>query len=146
MNPQDSPATDPDWNAAIIVPMNEAIKRATDTLRATPFGLSALALHVAGTGVIAAEAGMNDRSYVAAAVGIAASSFLIFRQARLIHRLEDTIERQGYNDRIFALTTPAWCDRQTARVVCQNAGVLPQYEELCEQNSDTARFTYIPHI
>ena len=78
--------------------------------------------------------------------GLGLGGALIRRQISLKQRLEDSIERHGYEERIFAQTTDEWCTRQTARVVAEDNGVLDQYKELCEQRTSTAQLAFLPHI
>lgn len=64
----------------------------------------------------------------------------------LRNRLEHSLDRSGFNERVFALTTETYCDRQAARVACESYGVLAEYEDVCEKNAATASFKWVPHI
>jgi len=64
-------------------------------------------------------------------IGTLAGAALTIRQFKLRHRLESSVSKHGYNDKIFEPTIPLWCDRQTARVVTKNCGNLNDYVALC---------------
>ncbi len=65
---------------------------------------------------------------------------------RIRERLEQAVNEHGYDDRVFEPTTRLWCTRQAARVACEQTGCLEQYEELCDEQAESAMFTNIPHI
>lgn len=138
--------------------MNVTDKLPLQDFRVAPLGYGLVAY---GIGTMALTTGLVRANQQAdpmlssltveiAAAGLAFSTLfgakLIKNQQALYQRLEASIERTGYNDRIFALTTDEWCSRQTARIVCEAAGVLPQYEQLCDERQETAAYTYVPHI
>lgn len=68
------------------------------------------------------------------------------RHFSLRHRLERILERGGFDERAMATTTSDWCTRQVARVACENYGHLDKYKTLQEQNSEDAKFSWLPHI
>lgn len=110
-------------------------------------GLSLLGLtcinHEVDSGLRALTAGMTVANM---AVNTVLGRGLIKKQRSLHRRLETSVAQNGYDERIFATTTDEWCSRQTARLVCEAAGVLPQYEALCEERRQTAALTHIPHL
>lgn len=125
--------------------------------RVAPLGYSFVGFGVAnGLGILALECisepdPQKTITRAGLAIGlVAAYAFsggrLVKRQHALHDRLESSIERHGYDERVFAVTTDEWCNRQTARVVCEAAGVLPQYEQLCNERQETATHAYVPHI
>lgn len=141
-----------------MVRMDVAARTPLKEFRIAPLGHSLIAY---GVGCSALSIGLvcinqeANPTINAITVGVAAASIvgnvvfgsrLIKRQQSLYRRLEASLAQDGYNERIFAVTTDEWCNRQTARIVCEAAGVLPEYEELCEARRDTAALTHIPHL
>jgi len=61
-------------------------------------------------------------------------------------RIESVLEEYGFDERVMNPTTRDYCSRQAARVACENSGYFDDYKELCEQNSDTDNYTWLPHI
>lgn len=128
---------------------NNIVSRVFDIVRSAPLGLGLLAISAAlpvyelahGDPVGAAALAVSFSP-----IGIRAGGALAGRQIALKSRLERSIDRLGYRERIMATTTDQWCDRQTARVVCGASGHLQAYQELCERNSETAELTWLPHI
>lgn len=72
--------------------------------------------------------------------------YLTSRSFKLRDRLENSLATNGFNDRIFATTTPDWCTRQTALVACEQFDKASDYQALCEQYEDQSKFTSIPQI
>lgn len=62
--------------------------------------------------------------------GLISGVGLTRRQFKLRERLESSIEKFGYQDRVMELTTEEWCNRQTARVVAQDNDKLDEYNNL----------------
>ena len=61
-------------------------------------------------------------------------------QFDLRKRLENSVTKHGYDERVFETTISEWCDRQTARVVAKNYGYLEEYVSLYESNKDRISF------
>lgn len=61
-------------------------------------------------------------------------------------RLERSCQESGYTERVFELTTKAWCNRQIARIVAKRYGKLQEYEDLCKKNRATSAFPNVPHF
>lgn len=126
--------------------------------RTAPFGYSLIAFGVGNGALFLALTSTNQEAdptlsaitVGASVVGILANIVfgkrLVKRQQSLYTRLENSVAQNGYDERVFAVTTNEWCNRQTARVVCEAAGVLPEYEQLCEARKATAELTYLPHL
>lgn len=68
------------------------------------------------------------------------------RQFALRKRLETSIKRNGFDDRIFGKTVEHWCDRQTARVIARNADALDSYEALCDEKRPIQAFSWLPDV
>lgn len=81
-----------------------------------------------------------------APVTVALGPLVINKQCQLRDRLERIVESRGFSVSAFEGTTRTYCDRQTARLVCKNSGVLPQYEELRRQRKDQSALTWLPHF
>ncbi len=130
--------------------MANVIKRSVDALRTAPFGFSLIGLTILNGPVLAlTENGAEALDLLVIPLdgaSVAIGGIFVVRQYRLRRRLEDSIERNGYDDRLFDPTTKEWCNRQTARVVCGNSGDLAQYEALCEQKRATNELPRMPHV
>lgn len=124
------------------------IKRATDNLRTAPYALGMTGFELGVTAFVMAEGSrLSDVLAIpTGAFGVVLGGLVAAKQFRLRHRLENSIERVGYSDRVMDPTTKTWCNRQTARVVCANAGYLDEYVALCERRSETAALNWLPHI
>ena len=134
------------------------VSKAVDVIRTAPYGYSLLGLDATAVGLEVAmlhEAGGVSHPMVALAAGAitvsetvlgAYAGTYIADRFSLKRRLEQSIEGHGFDERAFGVTTTEWCDRQTASVVCRNAGVLPEYEALCDQKAETARLRWLPHF
>lgn len=79
-------------------------------------------------------------------IGLVGGLTMGYRQHVLARRLEHSIINHGFVDRAFLTTTPEWCARQTARVVCEEHGVLDKYKKLCDANKSTMQLPRLPHI
>jgi hypothetical protein len=80
------------------------------------------------------------------AAGTLCGAWMTRRQFRLRERLEDSLERRDYDNRIFEPTTQEWCNRQTARVVLEDTDAIDSYEALCETQADNAELKWLPHF
>lgn len=130
--------------------MSELINKSIDAFRTAPIGISRIGLSTAGLLADIKLLINSPEVYEAIPLPLIAASIAIgglktAKQHRLKARLENSIEENGYDDRVFAVTTAAWCVRQTARVVCSDNGHLPEYEALCESEGD-ARLKWLPHV
>jgi hypothetical protein len=130
--------------------MSNLLKKSIDTFRTAPVGTGRVILGTSGLAVEAELLAHNPNIYEALPAPLILASIAIgglkaASKNRLRDRLEASIERQGYNDRVFAKTLGTWCSRQTARVVCKEYGYLEDYEKLCEQ-ADDLDYKWIPHI
>ncbi len=67
-------------------------------------------------------------------------------QFKLRRRLENSVSEHGYTDKAFKTTIPAWCDRQTARVVAKNCGSLDDYVALCDTTEGRKSFQKLGHL
>lgn len=125
------------------------LKKTSDTLRSAPLGFSLVAMNLVNPVIIAAEFHVDASDAVTipvSAVGLFFSGALVARQLVLGNKLEATAERRGFSERVMSETTDEWCNRQTARVVCENNGALDQYIELCDSRRESAQLKFIPHI
>ena len=71
---------------------------------------------------------------------------LTAKQFRLRRRLEKSVSKHGYIDKVFETTNKKWCDRQTAIVVTKNCGNLDDYIALCESNKGKISFPSLGHF
>jgi hypothetical protein len=133
----------------------EAFMHPIETIRTAPYGSAAVIFQsFMGSAAIYEFDHFDSPFAKAAALGMIAISALggtmgaklVGEQLELKERLEGIMDRRGYNDRIMAERTDEWCDRQTARVVCEKYDVLDQYEQLCEERKESAKFSWVPHI
>lgn len=85
-------------------------------------------------------------SGVVTAVGVFGGLALAAKQLARARTLERVLDEHGYDDRFLDLYTKEWCARQTARVICEEKGVLPQFENLCEREKLNSDLTWVPHI
>lgn len=138
-----------------MVSVGHAITHPVETLRTAPFGFFAGALFgVYESDVVSGLIEKPSLLNVGLAAGMTAvTAFVEFRavkavsrQFRLRGRLENLVEQQGYEDRIFEPTTYYWCDRQTATVVCKNTDNIAEYRELCARKAATSEYAAIPHF
>lgn len=131
--------------------MSNILKKSIDAMRIAPAGI---ALGTVDTVGLAAEIKvLTDATEVYHAApfpfivaGIAVAGLKIAKQYRLKEHIELLIEEKEFDDRIMAVTTNTWCARQTARVVCKDHDLLPEYEAVCKETEAKAKFTWIPHI
>lgn len=139
--------------------MGERLGKAVEAVRTAPYGFSSMSANVlaAAGAVVAAnmnmglpdtalEAAVYGNIGLGATVGAAWSGRQVVRQFRTRQRVEDVLDGQGFDEVALSNTTDEWCTRQAARVACENAGELHQYEDLCEQRRDSARFRWLPHF
>lgn len=85
-------------------------------------------------------------SGVATTLGVLGGIALAAKQLARARTLERVLDERGYDDRFLNLYTKEWCARQTARVICEETGVLPQFENLCEREKLNSDLTWVPHI
>lgn len=110
----------------------DGLRQVLDFIRTAPFAYSLFALDASTGGFMLS----TDYPYAVSIniIGGGLSIFLMQQQFKLRKRLEKSISRHGYNDRVFSKTTPTWCDRQVGMLVARNAGELDSYMDLCENN------------
>ena len=113
----------------MIKKIRAGLKYIVDFYRTSPIGETLFLIN-------AGQIPFNDNPFLismgifGSLVGVAITT----KQFKLRHRLESSVSKQGYNDKIFKTTIPEWCDRQTARVVAKNCGNLDDYVALCDTN------------
>ena len=61
-------------------------------------------------------------------------------------RVEEILQRDGFNDRVMAVTTPTYCGRQAVRIACENTDYMEEYAKLCEEKAGESLHTWLPHI
>jgi hypothetical protein len=128
------------------------IESSVDILRTAPVGI---AQTLTGLAAPATELALNGSIFekildipvdtfglVWTGLGIAK----IYAQFKLKHRLEGRIEAHEFRQFDFRPTTTVWCHRQTARLVCEKAGYLEEYEKLCEANHTSMENKWLPHF
>lgn len=138
--------------------MNRRLRYLThpyESFRTAPLGVS---LTAAGVGEMAIVASMVAESApgrpLTEALGVLAidaagtlcGTWLARRQFKLRERLEDSLERRDYDNRIFEPTTQEWCNRQTARVVLEGTDAIDSYEALCATQADNTQLNWLPHF
>lgn len=73
--------------------------------------------------------------------GLAVRDQLRFRR-RVEERLAD-----GLDEDYLRATTATWCGRQTVRTVLEDhEGYLDRYEQICEEQAERSRLTWLPHF
>lgn len=131
------------------VPRLNHLLHPIETVRAAPLGSAFTAANLAVMAYFELPDHVPHYQKIGAgvitALGVAIGSGLTAKQLDLMDNLEDSMKRVGYNERILAPTTEYWCDRQTARVVCDNRALLERYEALVEANAN-ATLTWLPHV
>lgn len=118
------------------------VNKIRDAYRTAPLGetLAALSLGLA-------LVNRNDLSVFGVGVSVAVLGiYLTKKQFNLRERLEDSIRRHGYDDILMSRTIPAWCDRQTARVVAREHDRLPSYEALCKKDKHRMYYRFLPNF
>lgn len=131
------------------VPRLNHLLHPIETVRAAPLGSAFSAANLAVMAYFELPEHVPPYQKIGAgvitALGVAIGGGLAAKQLDLMDSLEDSMKRVGYNERILAPTTDYWCDRQTARIVCDRHAVLEPYEALVEANRD-ATLTWLPHV
>jgi hypothetical protein len=130
--------------------MSELLKKSVETFRTAPVAVTRMAV---SAGALLADMKVlahNPEAYQAAPIPLILASIAIgglktVERSRRRAQLERSIEKNGFDERVFAVTTKAWCARQTARVVCRDTGHLAEYEALCESEDD-ALHKWLPHV
>ncbi len=129
--------------------MGNTVKSAFDSVRAAPLGSSLAVLGMVPGGIALIENGPHLSDIAVLAFGspsVAGGIALAAIQIKFKKRLEGIISRRGYSDEIMAPTTRTWCNRQTGRVVCANAGYLEEYIDLCERTKEYNALSCLPHF
>ncbi len=134
------------------MPFLENIRHPIDTLRTAPVGFSLAGLGVTLASESIGEIVNNPNILVKAAsivqmgmeFGFAATGIcMVTGQFKLRRRLEQSIDRSGYNTRVMAHTVNTFCDRQTGKVVSRNAGHAEDYKALTAVARDLRRNTAV---
>jgi len=130
----------------------KAIAHPIETARTAPVGSSAVGLNVIpGVFGVAEAIYRSDTAELlltlpAGAFGVAIGSLLIIRQLRLRRRIEESIDKNGFQPRVMGLTTDEWCARQTVRTALRETEYFNAYEQLCTERESTAQLKWLPHI
>lgn len=128
----------------------QSVLHPIETFRTAPYGFSVMT----GGGLLATDAINLEPAAIDPFIdglgiaAFAASTLLIARQFRMRSRFEQTLDENGYDDRYFAYTTREWCVRQTAKVVCENAGVEAEFNDLIAKKRERGELdlAWIPNI
>ncbi len=74
---------------------------------------------------------LNKGILPALSVGLVALGIRHVRvQSRIRSRLQEHIQQEGFEERVFVNTIYSPCVSHTARLVCKEAGLLDQYEQM----------------
>lgn len=120
------------------------IRRTVDIFRTAPVYESVVVSSIAS---IPLNIYADNSLFVAIRLASAASFLLITKkQFNYKKRLEESMRRHGYQEKIMELSVREWCSRQTARVVAEDYGKLSEYESLCQRKKKTMKNKFIPHF
>lgn len=135
--------------------MYRSLRHPIETLRTSPVQFTGITINMSAAtlmGYLANETDIVpikavDLMVLALNMGcVAANAMLAKNKIELRDRLELTLEEYGFDDRVMGRTTKQYCTRQAARVACQNTGFIEEYDVLCDERSDDAEFTWLPHV
>jgi hypothetical protein len=124
-----------------------------ETFRTAPIYLSGALVSLSlatmnGIAAIEASSGAaEDINFTVAAIDIMAaglSLIAVHKQSRFRDRIEGILSKRGFNDRVMSRTVPSYCGRQATRIACENTDYLEEYVALCQDQSEQARFAWLP--
>lgn len=135
--------------------MKRALRHPIEAFRTAPFQIPFIGLCPSAAVFLAYEAveyngtALTGPAWAAAALNLGYTAIAVATTKNKIDlrdSVEDQLSRNGFNERVMGLTTRAYCTRQAARVACENFGFEEEYQKLCDEKSDGAVLTWLPHI
>jgi hypothetical protein len=125
--------------------INKGLKAVADFYRVAPFGETIFLL---GSGFAAQEIICDNPKelYVMPLAYSLLGAILTATQFGIKSHLEKRLQQHGFEERDFEWTVPAWCNRQTARVVTEKYECLDKYVALCEKNKPRQKWRDLRHF
>lgn len=88
---------------------------------------------------------ITNPSILANTAAIAINGLLAVGKLRLRNRVEDAIDRQGYDERIVRTTSASYCGRQATKMACERTGHLDEFFDTVNDPGYSKQFSWLPH-